>query len=205
MRVVLLLFDQVDLLDVGGPYEVFLTANRLAERDGQPAVFEVLTVSVGDRPVHAYGGLLLGPTTPLADAVGSEVVVVPGAVDLETVLADAAVRSAVDVLTSAAKLSSSVCTGAFLLANAGLLDGRECTTHWEDVPRLADRLGDAARVTTAAWVDSGPVVTAGGLSCGIAMALHLVERLAGRSAAVAVARQIDYSWQPTNTDQQPTP
>jgi transcriptional regulator GlxA family with amidase domain len=197
MRVAILLFEGVDLLDVGGPYEVFLTANRLAQRAGDESPFEVSTVSATDEPVRAYGGLRLGASTTLADAVGSEIVVVPGAVDIDAVVADPRVRSAVEALTADADITTSVCTGAFLLGDAGLLEGRPFTTHWEDVAALAERLGaPEGHARRAPWVDSGEVVTAGGLSCGISVALHLVGRLVGHDSALAVARQIDYAWQP---------
>ena len=139
---------------------------------------------------------MLGPSARLREAVGSEIVVVPGAVDIDAVSASPSVRAAVDALTSAACISSSVCTGAFLLADAGLLTGRPFTTHWEDLPALAQRLGQPDGARRFAWVDSGAIVTAGGLSSGISMALHLVDRLLGRDTATAVARQIDYAWDP---------
>ena len=197
MRVALLLFKHVDLLDVGGPYEVFLTANRLAERRGDDPPFQLDVVSATDEPVAAYGGMVLGPTCSLTDAVGSDIVVVPGAVDIDTVAADASVRSAVALLTRPAQITSSVCTGALLLADAGLLTGRPFTTHVEDLPSLAKRVGAAdGSARPARWVDSGDVVTAGGLSSGLAMALHLVDRLVSRELATSVADQIDYAWDP---------
>lgn len=201
MRVAILLFEGVDLLDVGGPYEVFLTASRLAERDGRPPPFSVLTVSATDEPVVAYGGMTLGPSARLDDAVGCDVVVVPGAIDIDTVAAETAVSSAVRRLASRAVVTSSVCTGAFLLGDAGLLADRPFTTHWEDVDALAARMtAPLERARTSAWVDAGSVVTAGGLSSGIAMALHLVDRLTDRSLAVRTARQLDYAWSPDAGD-----
>ena len=197
MKVAVVLFEGVDLLDVGGPYEVFLTASRLALRTGDPAPFEVVTVSATDRPVRASGGMTLGPSAPRGAARGCEVVVVPGAIDIERVAADPAVRAAVRCLAAHADVVASVCTGAFLLADAGLLEGRDFTTHWEDLPALARRLRvDPGRARRVAWVDSGSVVTAGGLSAGLAMALHLVDRLVGREPALATARQLDYAFDP---------
>jgi transcriptional regulator GlxA family with amidase domain len=92
-------------------------------------------------------------------------------------------------------LVASVCTGAFILGELGLLDDRPWTTHWEDVDVLSPRVKGEGRPGVR-WVDSGRVVTSGGLSSGIAMALHLVERLAGRELAVRTARQIEYDWDP---------
>jgi transcriptional regulator GlxA family with amidase domain len=193
----LLLFEEVDLLDVGGPYEVFLTASRLMARDGGDPPFSVVTVGVTDAPVTAFGGLRLTPQRTLDDAAdGLDVLVVPGAVAIDRVVADRDLHHAIADAVASVPLVTSVCTGAFLLAEHGLLDDRPWTTHWEDVELLSTRVPSAAAADAPRWVDSGPVVTAGGLSSGIAMALHLVDRLAGRDLAVRTARQIDYVWDP---------
>lgn len=202
LRVAILLFDDMDLLDMGGPYEVLLTANRLLGRDGDPPAFDVTTVGVADSPVTAYGGVRLLPQTTAAESGGADIVVVPGAIDIEAACADPQVAAAVRGLVGGAQIATSVCTGAFLLADAGLLGGKPWTTHWEDIPALQHRLGAAAggavagQAREARWVDSGTVVTAGGLSCGIDMALHLVDRLVGRELAARCARQLDYPWDP---------
>lgn len=194
-RIGILVFDEVDLLDVGGPYEVFLTASRLAQRQGSAAPFEVLVVGVTGDPVVAYGGMRLVPTHTLADVGAVDVAVIPGAIAIERVAADRSTIAAVQELSSAASIATSVCTGAFLLGDIGLLDDRKWTTHWEDVAYLTERIG-SDHGTVARWVDSGEVVTAGGLSSGVAMALHLIDRLAGRDLAIATAKQIDYVWDP---------
>jgi transcriptional regulator GlxA family with amidase domain len=193
IRVGLLLFEAVDLLDVGGPYEVLLTADRLRERAGQPPLFDVITVSPDGGPVTSYGGLVLTPRCGSADAPRLDLLIVPGAVDIERVVRDPAVIEAVRRLRPAGGLLASVCTGAFVLADAGFLEDRRATTHHEDVPALA---GLGVEAVTRRWVDAGDVVTAGGLSSGIAMALHLVERVSDRALAVAVAEQIEYPWDP---------
>lgn len=197
MRIGILIYTGVDLLDCGGPYEVFLTASRLAERDGRVALFEVVTIGVGNAPLLAYGGLGLVPQTTVDEAGSIDVVIVPGAIAIEDALADDALRDAVATLTAGAEIAASVCTGAFLLGAHGMLDGRSWTTHWEDVALLAQRIGGAGATSDVRWVDSETVVTSGGLSSGIAMALHLVDRIAGRELAVRTARQIEYVWDPS--------
>jgi transcriptional regulator GlxA family with amidase domain len=187
-QVAVLLFDGFDLLDAGGPYEVLLTANRLAERQGQPRPFVVTTVADHDGPVAAYGGLRVLADTTVDQLAAVDVVIVPGTIDVAALAARASTTTA------------SVCTGAFLLAAAGLLEGRTATTHHEDVPALAARPDVGATVTTARWVDTGDVVTVAGLSSGIAGALHLVDRIAGRDLAVATARQIEHAWDPDGAD-----
>jgi transcriptional regulator GlxA family with amidase domain len=197
MVIGILLFDEVDLLDAGGPYEVFLTASRLAARDGATPPFEVLTIGLDEAPVTAYGGLRLLPHTTVADAPPLEAIVVPGAIAIDRVLGDPRIADAVRALANRTGLVASVCTGAFVLAADGLLDGRPWTTHWEDVDDLAARIGPDGARRDVRWVDSGPVVTSAGLSSGIAMALHLVARAAGPDLAGRTARQIEYDWDPT--------
>jgi transcriptional regulator GlxA family with amidase domain len=192
----ILLFDDVDILDSGGPYEVFLTAERLARRRGDDVAFGVVTIGPTTAPVRAYGGMVVTPAVAAADAGPLDVVIVPGAIAIDTVTADPAIMEAVTTLAQRAEVTSSVCTGAFILARAGLLNGRPWTTHWEDVDLLADRHERRGARRGVRWVDDDDVVTSGGLSSGIAMALHLVARFGGRDLAMATARQIEYDWDP---------
>lgn len=195
MRVAVVIFDDVDLLDVGGPYEVFLTASRLVERRREPPPFEVVTVGLTKEPVTAYGGLTLIPQTTFDGLGHIDVLVVPGAIAVDDVLARSELIEAIAQVAQAAALTTSVCTGAFLLAAVGSLDGVPFTTHWEDLLLLEEAVG-APGNSDRQWVDAGEVITAGGLSSGIAMALHVVDRLTDRDLAVATARQIDYAWDP---------
>ncbi len=196
-RIGILLFDDVDLLDVGGPYEVFLTAGRLCERRDELNPFEVFTIGTSLAPVRSYGGMGLTPTHTVTDAERLDVVIVPGAIAIDEVADRPAVRDAVRTLSSKSGIAASICTGAFLLGDAGLLGDVPWTTHWEDIESLEARIG-SERGIVAPWVDAGLVVTGGGLSNGIAMALHLVARLADRDLAIATARQIDYEWDPNS-------
>lgn len=193
MRVAVAVFDEVDLLDVGGPYEVFLTASRLAVRDGARPPFDVVTVGAG--PARAYGGITLVPEVSYDDVGDVDLLVVPGAVDIDRVRADRELTTALGDLAQRATTVASVCTGALVLADLGLLPAR-WTTHWEDVGALGpavDEPGDPS----VRWVDAGAVVTSGGLSSGIAMALHLVRRFAGADLAERTAAQLDYVWDPS--------
>lgn len=195
MRVGLVVFEQVDLLDVGGPYEVFLTASRLEVRDGAEPTFDVMTIGLTRDPVTAYGGLRLTPQLAIEEAGALDLIVVPGAIAIDEVLADGALMDAVGAAAERAETVASICTGAFVLGRLGWLDGRRWTTHWEDVQELASRITGTGQPWVR-WVDEGRIVTAGGLSSGMAMALHLVDRFAGRELAVRTARQIEYDWDP---------
>ncbi len=197
MRIGIVVFEQVDLLDVGGPYEVLLTASRLVERDGGKPPFEVLTLGLSGEPVTAYGGLRLTPQARLGDCGRLDVIVVPGAIRIDDVLADSGLVEAIRDAAADSGVVASVCTGAFILGALGRLAGRPWTTHWEDVGDLAGRVADTGGGEAwVRWVDAGEVVTAGGISSGIAMALHLVDRFAGRDLALRTARQIEHDWDP---------
>lgn len=197
-RVAILLFEGCDLLDTGGPYEVFLTASRLAERSGEAPPFAVDVVTIDGKPVQAYGGLGLTPTAPPQALDEADLVIVPGAIDLTATLANTTLAEAIRRSTRRDDaVVASVCTGAFLLGSVGALEGREWTTHWEDIDLLAETVPAGAK-RGVRWVDNGRIVTGGALSSGIAMSLHLVARMANHDLAEQTARQLDYAWDNTS-------
>lgn len=194
-RIGILVFDGFDIVDAGGPYEVFLTASRLAERDGDAPSFTVELVSPGGHDVVAYGGMTLTALGNADESRDYDVVVIPGTIGVEAALRDASIGASVRSLVGAAGLTTSVCTGSFLLARQGVLDGLPATTHWEDVDALRDS-GVADAVAGVRWVDTGNVITSGGLTSGMHMALHVVALLAGETMASRTARQLDMDWSP---------
>jgi transcriptional regulator GlxA family with amidase domain len=196
-RIGLLLFDEVEVLDACGPFEVFSVATRVAarRRPEAPAPFAVTTLGAGpERTVRARGGLPLVADRLLGDAPPVDVAVVPGGVT-RRIERDPAVLGWIRGAAAAGGIVASVCTGAFALAEAGLLDGRTATTHWEDQAELAARFPAVTVVGDARYLDHGPVATSAGVSAGIDLALHLVARLAAEPLAVATARQMDHPWQ----------
>jgi transcriptional regulator GlxA family with amidase domain len=188
-------FDEVEVLDFAGPFEVFSTASRVFRRTepGAEPPFEVFTVGASRGPVSARGGLVVEPRYSFADHPPLHVLLVPGGVvaaelDRPRVIAWVAARAAT------AELTASVCTGAFLLARARLLKGKSATTHWEDVADLR-AMAPATRVVPGVrWVEEGALITSAGISAGLDMSLHIVARLAGHDLAVRTARQMDYEW-----------
>ncbi len=192
----ILLYDDVEVLDCCGPFEVFATAARVALRRGWPtAPFQVHTVAVANQTVTARGGLRLVASCTIREHPPLDILIVPGGLTQEAErdehLIDWLARTA-----GQATLTASVCTGAFLLAAAGLLAGREATSHWEDVDALERRFPDVRVKRGVRWVDQGRLVTSAGISAGIDMSLHLVRRHADENLARATARQMEYAWPP---------
>lgn len=184
MNVDFLIFEGMDLMDLAGPWEVLLTANRLLARRGQSPAFDLVAFSPDGRSVPTFGGL---PVTPTGMARSDGILIVPGTIDLPAATGNRAVVAPVRD-SGGRDLIASVCTGAYLLQTAGVLPPN-WTTHWEDIDGLDAPGGRRARI-----VDDGRVVTAGGIGCGIDLGLHLVARFVDPALARLVARQIDYPW-----------
>ena len=196
----LLVYDGCDLLDVGGPHEALLTAARLLARTGTGPELSVATVGLRPSPITVYGGLELGGHRLVDDVERLDVLLVPGTVDVTAALADTALVRAVATLAARSALVTSVCTGSFLLAAAGLLHGRTATTHHEDLAGLAARSDVGNVVGGVRFVGDDRVVTAAGLSSGLSLGLHLVDRLVDRDLAVATARQLEHPFDPEGRD-----
>jgi len=193
-RVGIYLYPGVEVLDFAAPFEVFGTASRVAlGSDGGAAPFELVTLARRAAAVAARGGLRVTPDATIDAHPPLDLLIVPGGDEREE-RDSAELRAWLVALEPALELLASICTGAFLLAAAGLLDGWRTTTHWEDADELA-RLYPTLRVEPQRrWIDEGRRVSSAGISAGLDMALHLVDRLAGAKLAMATARQMDYQW-----------
>jgi transcriptional regulator GlxA family with amidase domain len=188
LTVGVLVYDEVEVLDFAGPFEVFSTANRMHRRhesdSGEP--FRVTVIAEQVSPVRARGGLTVQPDVILADAPACDVLILPGG-DESVALGRPRLMKWLSRQNSERTILASVCTGAFLLAEAGHLQSRRATTHHEDIERLRSGYPDLDVIEHVRWVDEGNVVTSGGVSAGIDMSLHLVARLAGDRVASATA------------------
>jgi transcriptional regulator GlxA family with amidase domain len=190
-RIGLWLFEDVEELDVAGPWEVLGSWAHDHPEDG----IEVFTFANDPGPIRCRNGLRVLPDVvwgPGEDPPACDVVLVPGGEGNRPLVGQAWVREALRGWHAGGALVTSVCSGALLLADAGLLDGRPATTHWSVTGDLA-RLGTGIDVQAhERFVDAGDVVTSAGVSAGIDMALHLVARLGSVERARQVRREIQY-------------
>lgn len=191
-RIGIFVFDGAEELDWAGPWEVLAAwAQRYPEDDT-----EVFTVSRTAGEITCAKGLRVLADYTWNTAPMMNVLIYPGGRGTREHVGDPAIHAWLEERASEADIVTSVCTGALVLADAGLLDGRPATTHWESLDTLAG-LGKNIEVRPGdRFVDSGGIITAAGVSAGIDMALHLIVRLAGEDRAREVRRYIQYDPEP---------
>ncbi len=191
--IAIVIFPMVEELDFVGPWEVFAFL-----RDIEPESCEVFTVSEHGGEVRCAKGLRVIADYSFDSAPPADVVLVPGGMGTRTEIENPRMIEHLRRAAGRAEVTTSVCTGSFLLERAGLLEGKRATTHWGSLDRLRG-LG-TVEVVEERWVDEGEVVTASGVSAGIDMALHLVGRLWGPETARRVQKGIEYFPAPPYAD-----
>jgi transcriptional regulator GlxA family with amidase domain len=185
----ILIFPEVEVLDFCGPFEVFASASDGAER-----LFSVSVVGETTEIVSCRGGLLVKPHLSFDETPQFDLIVVPGGFGTRTEIDNPALIGWIQRQNEGTEITTSVCTGALLLAKAGLLDDLPVTTHWAAFDELLGHFPDLQLENSRRVIDNGKVVTSAGVSAGIDMALAMVERLHGRQVAEMTARDMEYEW-----------
>lgn len=198
----ILIFDNVEVLDFAGPFEVFsrtrLTPGVESRRSDDGAPFRVFTVAPKAGQITATGGLRVMPDYDLGMAPRIDLLVVPGGFGTRPLLIDETVLEWIRERAAAAELVTSVCTGSLVLARSGLLANRRATTHWSSLDALSELDSSITVERELRIVDDG-IVTSAGVSAGIDMALAVVESLFGREVADETAHYIEYNRTPPLT------
>ena len=192
-RVGILIFDDVEVLDFCGPYEVFATT-RLDEsrRREEPSPFETLLIAESADPVTASGGMRVLPDYTLEDCPPLDILLVPGGWDVRAELSNRRLLRWISARAAESETLASVCTGAMLLCEAGLLDGLRATTHWRSLDWMQDSFPQVTVERGLHVVDEGAVITSAGISAGIDLSLTLVARYCGEDIGRATARHMEY-------------
>jgi transcriptional regulator GlxA family with amidase domain len=190
-RIGILLFDGVEPLDFAGPFEVFAMASRFVT-ECELRLFTIAEQS----PVEAVGGLSVNAAHSLEDRAEPRLLIVPGGQGTRREMRNRALLEWLRDCAGRAELVLSVCTGALLLGAAGLLDGREATTHHGALDLLREVAPACGVVGDRRYVDDGKLVCAAGVAAGIDASLHVVARLFGDDVAQQTAGQMEYEWGP---------
>jgi transcriptional regulator GlxA family with amidase domain len=194
LNVAVVIFNEVEVLDFAGPFEIFGVAGR--ERGEAP--FHVYTVAESAHTIAARNNLLVTPNYTLDDCPPPDIVVIPGGAGSRVAMHSERLLAWVKQQAERVELMTSVCTGARVLAAAGLLDGLKATTYHSDIDELAKLAPNTEWHRDVRWVDNGTIITSAGVQAGMDMALHVIARLLGTDAARETAVYIEYEWNETN-------
>jgi transcriptional regulator GlxA family with amidase domain len=191
-QVAILVYPGVQSLDVTGPLEVFAGAQQLIELTARTEPgYEIRTVSTDGAPLRSSSGLTLVPDLRLSDAPTElDTLIVAGGSGHREAAADNTILEWISRAASSSRRTASVCTGAFLLAAAGLLHGRRATTHWASADELARLHPDVRVDAEPIFLRDGPIWTSAGVTSGMDLALALVEEDLDREAALTIARHL---------------
>lgn len=189
-KIGILLFNEVEVMDFAGPFEVFsITENE----EGKGKAFEVHTIARKKELIITRNGIKIQPDYDFHDAPQFDILIIPGGYGAEEI--ELHNQETIDWIRRSftqVQLMASVCTGAFLLAEAGLLDGRQATTHWMDIDRLEEHYPKVCVIRDVKFVDAFPIITSGGISAGINMSFYIVKKLLGLKVAKITAKRMEY-------------
>jgi transcriptional regulator GlxA family with amidase domain len=189
-NVAILIFDDIEVLDFCGPLEVFsVTGLRKNE-----VPFNVYTVAEKAGPVLARNQLSINPRYTIRDCPPPDILLIPGGLGTRREMSNAVLIDWIRDCATRAELVLSVCTGALILARAGLLEGLTATTHHGALDELKAVAPNTIIRPERRFVDNGKIIVSAGISAGIDMALHVVARLLGRDTALETARYMEYDW-----------
>jgi len=190
MKIGIYIYNQAEVLDFSGPFEVFSTASRICSSNN---TFDVFLVSEAGNEVIARGGYKVISDYGFHNHPEIDVLIVVGGVHTYEIQKPQ-VLEWISRQSKKASVVASVCTGVFLLASANVLQNQKVTTHWEDIADLKTMFPELKIVDKVRWVDENNIITSGGISAGIDMSLHLVSKLHSLALAENTAKQMEFLW-----------
>ena len=195
INVGILIFDEVEVLDFAGPFEVFSRTRLLkgaeSRRSDESAPFNPFTVSIDTKPLTATGGLKIIADYTFNNFPKIDILIIPGGFGTRTLLNNESLLKWIKAVSDKANITASVCTGSLLLAKAGLLEGKRATTHWGAIEALKSISKDI-QVITERRVVNDEIITSAGVSSGIDMAFMIVENLYGEEVSSDTAKYIEF-------------
>lgn len=189
INVGILIFDEVEVLDFTGPFEVF----SIAADDNSTKLFNVTVIAEKNRIINARNGLKVLPDYSFQDTKEIDILIIPGGFGAETVeFKNQELLKWIIEINKKTMITASVCTGAIILAETKLLDNKKATTHWMDIDRLKKDYPSIRVIADKKYVEDGKFLTSGGVSAGINMSLYIIEKLCGKEIAVNTAKRMEY-------------
>ena len=188
----ILIFDGAEVLDFCGPFEVFATAHPPQQNGDEHRLYNVITIAEEDRLIDCRGGLLVQPHTTIERHPPLDILVIPGGQGTRREMHNRKILDWIAQQNEQTQLTTSVCTGAFLLAEDHLLDNHKATTHWASIEWMRNTYPAIQVIDDARVVDEGKIITSAGVSAGIDMSLYVLARLHGIETAEWTARGMEY-------------
>jgi transcriptional regulator GlxA family with amidase domain len=193
LTVGILLFNDVEVLDFAGPFEVFSVAKEVGKHREGKQLFNVATIAEKRNLITATGGLQIKPHATIDNHPPLDILIIPGGWGTRRERKN---KKLLDWITEQDKrttITASVCTGAFLLAETNLLAGKQVTTHWNSIEWMKQNYPNIQIIATKRIVDEGHIITSAGVSAGIDMSMHIVERIYGKDIAQWTAKRMEYT------------
>ena len=190
LNVAIFIFDDVEVLDFAGPFEVFNVTAELVE----PTPFNTYTVALTEEPVKARGKLSINPHYSIDNCPTPDIILLPGGDGRKRLMKDERILGWITTHVDSLENLLSVCTGAFFVAHTGLLNGLSATTHHGAFPEFEETFPDIDLVRDQRYVDNGKIITSGGISAGIDMSLYLVGKLLGQDKLALTLEEMEWQW-----------
>jgi transcriptional regulator GlxA family with amidase domain len=189
-NVAIFIFDDVEVLDFAGPFEVFNVAGEVID----PAPFNTHTVALTEEPIKARGNLSINPHYSIDNCPTPDIILLPGGAGSRRLMKDERVLNWIARHVDNLEKLLSVCTGAFYIAQSGLLDGLSATTHHDAFPEFKEAFPDIEIIEDKRYVEHENIITAGGISAGIDMSLYVVEQLLGEEKLALILEEMEWQW-----------
>lgn len=185
----ILLFDDVEVMDFCGPFEVFSVANRTSINNP----FNVFTVAEKEKTIYARNNLSINPQYTINNCPILDILIVPGGQGSRKEMNNKVILDWIKLIYPNLELLLTVCTGALIIAKCDLLEGMAATTHHMSLD-LMKEIAPKAKIVEDRYVDNGKIILSGGISAGIDMSLYVIEKLLGKEAVLKTIDVMEYGW-----------
>jgi len=189
-NVAIFIFDDVEVLDFAGPFEVFNVTGEVID----PVPFNTHTVALTEEPIKARGNLSINPHYSIDNCPTPDIILLPGGAGSRRLMKDERVFKWIAKHVDNLEKLLSVCTGAFYIAQSGLLDGLSATTHHDAFAEFKEAFPDIELIEDNRYVEHEKIITAGGISAGIDMSLYVVEQLLGEEKLALTLEEMEWQW-----------